>query len=319
MKRLEYVDVAKGICMLLVMLGHSSGGTGLRENSLFIRWIYSFHVMGFFIMTGFVMEHIREYDRDFRKALLSNFKGIMIPYYVFQLCYIMLSSVKTQEQIDWTHILHLLHDFYPYASWFLITLFFAKIAFIAIKKVNIIPDIIIALLFCAGIVMPSIEPYLPSPFGYIYGLSARIALAAGFMLMGCVLYKFKRYFQDYRVLIVSLIISIALGYFNGYTSAYAAVYGNPTLYAFSALSGTVFVLCLSTHINSKFLNFYGKNSLIPMGMHELILMFLKPNILNWFLLVPSVAAVTYLYVLIRKRIGKNYCCKRAFSLQKGKS
>ena len=301
MKRLDYVDIAKGICILLVMLGHCTAGTELRVNSFFIQWIYSFHVMGFFVITGFVMEHIHEHERSLKRILISNFKGIMIPYYVFQLCYIVLYAVKHNERVDWLHIVHSLHSDYQYATWFLITLFFAKIAYLIIKKVNFLPLFFIALLFCIGMVMPSFELSFPFPFGYVYKLFVRLAFAVGLMYIGHTLYRFKEHFRDYRILAAALAVSLTINFFNSHTSAFDMDYGNPVLYVFSIIAGTVFVLCLSTHIKSRFLTFYGNNSLIPMGTHELILMFLEPNILNWFLLVPCVGVITYLYTLIRSR------------------
>ena len=305
MKRLDYIDISKGICILLIMLGHCTAGTALRDNSLIIRWIYSYHVMSFFVISGFVIEHIHEDERPFRKIIISNFKGIMIPYYVFQLCYIILHAIKHNERVDWLHILHLLHSDYQYATWFLLTLFFAKITYITIKKVKFLPHFFIAMLFCIGMIMPSFGIDLPFPFGYVYKLFVRFAFAVGLMYLGSVLYRFKQHFQDYRIMVIALAASLAIGIFNGGTSAFEMIYGNPILYVFSIIAGTVFVLCLSSHIESKVLSFYGKNSLIPMGTHELILMFLKPNILNWFLVVPCVGVITYLYTLIRNRTSNS--------------
>lgn len=149
--------------------------------------------------------------------------------------------------------------------------------------------------------MPSFNMDFPFPFGYLYKLFVRSAFAVGLMFLGSMLYRFKEHFQDYRLLVIALAASLIISYFNSNTSAFEMKYGNPVLYVLSAIAGTLFVLCLSTHIKSRFLTFYGENSLIPMGTHELILMFLEPNVLNWFLLVPSVGAITYLYTLIRSR------------------
>ncbi len=44
-KRLNYIDVAKGIGMLLVVIGHCS-------NTIANQYIYSFHMPLFFIITG---------------------------------------------------------------------------------------------------------------------------------------------------------------------------------------------------------------------------------------------------------------------------
>lgn len=305
MKRLGYIDVAKGICMLLIMLGHCSADTGIRESSLFIRWVYSYHVTAFFIITGLLMEHIHECNRDFKKVILLNFKHIMIPYYLFQISYVVSYGViKEKADINLLNIIRVLNRDHQYATWFLITLFFAKIVYIAIKKTKFHPEIFIYLIFCAGFVLPYFKIAPPFPFGRMYMLFLRISVACGFIHSGCVLYRFREYLFSYRVLICSLTASVIVGILNGYTSTYNIVYGNPLLYTVSGLCGTIFILCLSTHIKSKFLSFFGKNSIIPLGTHELFLYHFKPNILNYVWIVPIVTVVTYLYVLMRNIFHK---------------
>lgn len=48
-KRLEYIDIVKGIGIFLMVLGHSYS----EDNaSLIIKWLYSFHMPLFFIVSG---------------------------------------------------------------------------------------------------------------------------------------------------------------------------------------------------------------------------------------------------------------------------
>ena len=48
-ENLEYIDVAKGIGILLVVLGHN-----LQDLPLMTSWIYSFHMPLFFAISGFL-------------------------------------------------------------------------------------------------------------------------------------------------------------------------------------------------------------------------------------------------------------------------
>lgn len=187
---------------------------------------------------------------------------------------------------------------WQYATWFLITLFDAKIIYIAIKKIGFLPDILVTVIFFSGLILPL--PDSSVPFPWICRLLLRSAVAVGFIHLGCILHKYKQLFYDHRVLIISLVISLTTGILNGHTSAYSIVYGNPIMYIVSTLSGTVFVLCLSTHIKNKFLSSYGKNSLVALGTHELILEFFPASILNYFLLVPIVTIIMYLCNILRR-------------------
>lgn len=299
MKRLDYIDVAKGICMLLIILGHCTSNTEYREGSLLIRWIYSYHTMAFFIITGLLMEHIHEHDRKMTNILFSSFKSLMLPYYFFQMCYIAVYCIKNGfDNARWMIHELIIHMDWKYATWFLITLFIAKIIYIAIKKIGFFPNIFVAVIFVIGLIIPSPDPSIP--FSWIFRILLRSAVAVGFIRLGSILYKYKQIFYDHRALPISLVISLTTGILNGYTSAYGIIYGNPIMYIISALSGTVFVLCLSTHIKNKFLTSYGKNSLVALGTHELILEFFPASILNYFLLVPIVTTIIYLRTFLRR-------------------
>lgn len=46
MKRFDWVDIAKGIAILLMILGHSSLPNMIQN------WIYSFHMPFFFFISG---------------------------------------------------------------------------------------------------------------------------------------------------------------------------------------------------------------------------------------------------------------------------
>ena len=54
-RRLNYLDYAKGIGILLVVLGH------IYNNSVKL-WIYSFHMPLFFIISGYLLEYNKTYD-----------------------------------------------------------------------------------------------------------------------------------------------------------------------------------------------------------------------------------------------------------------
>lgn len=50
MKRIDYIDTAKGIATILVILGHLSVTPKIIVNSL-----YTFHIPLFFLLSGFVL------------------------------------------------------------------------------------------------------------------------------------------------------------------------------------------------------------------------------------------------------------------------
>ena len=74
-KRLEHLDMVKGIGIFLVALGHMEDiATGTRV------WISSFHMPLFFIVSGILMAVKDEPSNDFRETVKKKFCGIIIPY-----------------------------------------------------------------------------------------------------------------------------------------------------------------------------------------------------------------------------------------------
>ncbi|NCC54409.1 MAG: DUF1624 domain-containing protein [Erysipelotrichia bacterium] len=83
MKRIEYIDVAKGIGIILVVIGHSIIAQ-MRSNSViasFIyNYIYSFHMALFFVLSGYLFSYtIKKYTS--KKIICEKFSQLMIPYF----------------------------------------------------------------------------------------------------------------------------------------------------------------------------------------------------------------------------------------------
>ncbi|MBQ6362196.1 MAG: acyltransferase family protein [Lachnospiraceae bacterium] len=74
MKREKWIDNAKGIAMLLVILGHVSGQLTGRWN---FQFVYGIHLVVFFILSGYTMKK-KTLNRDF---LNIKFSRLMAPYF----------------------------------------------------------------------------------------------------------------------------------------------------------------------------------------------------------------------------------------------
>lgn len=74
--RYEWIDVAKGISILLVMWGH----VVVIHDALY-NWVTSFHVPVFLVITGFLLSVTKKQTSSFKKT----FEKIIRPYWVFSL------------------------------------------------------------------------------------------------------------------------------------------------------------------------------------------------------------------------------------------
>lgn len=128
MKRLDYLDLAKGIGILLVVLGHAS-----LKNEYITAYIYSFHMPLFFVIAGMLICATQSYTRRFREVLLGKLRTLMLPYLIFSIIYTMIDLLR--------------HDTYTKTNavfsacfqgsgplWFLPTLFITELIFILLIK-----------------------------------------------------------------------------------------------------------------------------------------------------------------------------------------
>jgi len=72
-KRIEWIDIARGIAIIAVVVGHTLG----PYNGKFIgSWIFAFHMPIFFILSGYLYKQ-RSVGREF----LNGIKNLLIPYF----------------------------------------------------------------------------------------------------------------------------------------------------------------------------------------------------------------------------------------------
>ena len=105
-KRLDYLDVAKGIGILLVILGHCQLGRIGRAHSL----IYSFHMPLFFFISGVCFSN----KYTFSTLAVKRFRQIILPTIYFSIISTLLVDGLglNVEWWDWS-------KHFPFALWFL--------------------------------------------------------------------------------------------------------------------------------------------------------------------------------------------------------
>lgn len=101
-KREYWIDQAKGITMVFVLVGHVIGGL-LRtkdylEYNLFLSVasmiIFTFVMPVFFAISGLLFRRIMDF-RHLKKMFLKKFIGLGVPYLIFSVLYVFLQSFST--------------------------------------------------------------------------------------------------------------------------------------------------------------------------------------------------------------------------------
>lgn len=149
-QRLLYLDAMKGILIILVIVGHTVqfNINDFQHNFVF-RFIYSFHMPLFFMISGYLT-----YKKEYAKTLIrKRAMQLLIPFVVWAF---LLSSLETGA-FDWSRTCRIL--LYPdNGLWFLYNLFVYCVLFNLSERFSNqkirqewIVWIGISLCYCAGI------------------------------------------------------------------------------------------------------------------------------------------------------------------------
>lgn len=125
-KRLDYLDMAKGIGIFLVILGHIEY---IQEDTL--KWISSFHMPLFFVVGGILAYLKRDSGRSAFETIGSRIQGVLTPYLSFSLMLLAMNtitSIRNPETLSGTALARQYVDTFTgyvvHILWFLPGLFY---------------------------------------------------------------------------------------------------------------------------------------------------------------------------------------------------
>ena len=287
-KRLTGLDMARGIAIIMVVIGHS-GFVGTAFNT----WISLFHLPTFFLISGALLGLKQEENRPFSRLAGQKFRGILVPYFWFSLGSIVIDMLQvllgkfTWETV-WEHTFQTI-TFQGYSVlWFLPVLFLAELLLILLlKAIKLLPlpslyRTLLAIIITTGcalgayygyqgfILVPSSAFFLP----YLR-IPAKALIGAAFMSYGyglsSILAKEKTSLYKWLVCFLgALLFSINFIVLSkaGLMDLNNLNLQNPVTYLLLGTTGGIgcILLCMSIP-NIPLLTFWGQNSLIIMCTH----------------------------------------------------
>lgn len=72
-QRIDWIDTAKGLCMILVIVGHT-----LPYGNLMRNFIFSFHMPAFFFLTGYTARRPDTWQ-GFARRVKKDFAALIVP------------------------------------------------------------------------------------------------------------------------------------------------------------------------------------------------------------------------------------------------
>jgi fucose 4-O-acetylase-like acetyltransferase len=287
-KRIEYIDIARGIGILLVVLGHNDFG---YISPFGYKLIYSFHMPLFFFLSGYFLNVSVPFVDFFKK----RFNSLLKPY-LFTIFLIYFASVSFNfmsfgtairrivksmygagQYIDWVQLWFLPHLFVVSLYAFLFFVLFGRWNNRYIRWVALVVTLGISSLF-----LKDFYPFTLSVFGKQYELfglpfSLDLVLLSGFFfILGSEIRQVasEKTFENIDLLIGSGVALLLSVYFSAARNDFnTRTYESYIINTIEAVTGILFVLALSRQIElrtnrlASLFKYFGQTSLFILLFH----------------------------------------------------
>ena len=260
-KRVQWLDVAKGITIILMVLGHTSIPERLSN------FIFAFHMPLFFIASGLCTNWAKD---NYGTFVLKKLRTLGIPFLVYSIAVVLIAWLADYREIEWRGVI--VKGWEGYALWFVPVLFFslvvAKSIMCFVNKVWLRYAICV-LLILGGALLRYRHIYLP------WTLST-VPYATCLVLLGSSLRKFQEYIDKPRwwILIVTLLLTVVISQNWRMDLAWNCI--TPVvLLTIGAMAGTVMMFTFSSYLTkiswlSKILQAIGKETFIIMAFSQIL-------------------------------------------------
>lgn len=287
-KRIKYIDIARGFAILFIVLSHALGESS--NSKLLFNFLFSFHVILFFILSGYTFSLKEESSLKFIK---NKFVRIMIPYFtwalLFLIPYMLFGSnigklIGTHSSFDLkTQIINVFYGNGNHNAlkqntslWFLPALFSTEILYYflikllhkkskTIKIITLIPLTIISYL-------ANYKLNIIFPWGINTALVIGIFYYIGYLFKEYDIFTKEKLFKGIYIIPI-LILGSIFSYINGKISYLGYQYNNLTYALIAGLSlsiGTIYIASLMKE--NKILEYIGKNTMGILIFHKIIIL-----------------------------------------------
>lgn len=295
--RIPVIDVAKGLGIVLVVIGHT------KLPTIAMNIIYAFHVPLFFVLSGMVFSD----GKSFANIMYSKIRTLLVPYYFFgifvTLALYMHNNISTTYQI---YEFIVFGTGYNSALWFIAHLFVLTLYAQFIVKFSNKTTLYILLMLHLIIGLKFFELEISS----MWRLDL-LPLSFSFFIAG---YLFKEQIINkitsikWGGVIVVFVIFLTSIYFNLTHHSFAdSSYGQfldlPLNYLVASVSGILLTLFVSSKlVKFRFFHFIGQHTIVILSTHQFVPMLLTTFYISINIDMPSILhrilSVVLIYCLI---------------------
>lgn len=277
--RIKYIDYTKGFAILLMVLGHVE-----ICNEYMFNWIYSFHMPIFFVVCGMLMFYREQIGKvSWRKIVKRRLYQLGVPYITGSLLlviyFLLMESLSHVPLKTLDYVQQCVFLWGVSVMWFIPCYMVAEVCLAAIVSSS--EKWIFILLILLTILYVLIDSKIVTSMHFLN--VARMALGCVIGWMG---YRLAKYNIIKRCSLIMSMCLIIVGTFlsqiEGYSSMGEFNLGNPMLYFITFVTMSLGFLSLFWNFEYKeslgfpkglgqFLSYWGRNSIIVLVTHNLIL------------------------------------------------
>lgn len=284
--RIDWVDFAKGVAIILVVLGHA-----ISSKMDVYKFIYVFHMPFFFIMAGFLL-NLNKWggDDNYKKFSVKLFKRLLVPYYLAEILFYPIWFVVCHKagylsySGSWANI-------FPFNAftaifigngnaiglilgvlWFLPALLFAEIIFIKLyNRLNkICAEVFVFFVAMCSLAGLCISKISALPMGIDIALAVQIFILAGVLIRK---YNFIERI-DLKVCAVLTLLFTIVFCMDSRVDMNFRRYGEPFLFYAGGIAGTLLVMKLSALMTRgkifSLISDCGRQSMMILILHPII-------------------------------------------------
>lgn len=263
--RNTWLDIAKGITIILMVIGHTSIPDVLSD------FIFSFHMPLFFIASGWTTNWAKYSICEFAK---NKTKNILLPFCIYSIIVLSINrfALGGGDFIEWIQ-----YGWQGYALWFIPVLYLAsligKLIYSSKNKYTLYGFMIFLVLL--GCILSQYKLFLP------WTLSS-VPFAGFLILLGSELKRFTKWIDSPRwwLLLGGFIISLSISHFWRLDMASNKILPVIPL-LIGAVSGTIMIFSLSSYIekfskiSSRILQAIGRETYVVVAFSQIIIMLMN--------------------------------------------
>lgn len=295
MKREQWVDIGKGIAIILMVLGHSS------LPAFVSRFIWAFHMPFFFLVSGWVTNWE---NRSFKEFCFTRTSKLIVPFIVYSVIVLLMFSLIGESK--WQSLIN--NGWGGYALWFVPVIFVASvIAKFIMSQKRFSPIWAIVLLICIGATLSYLRIDLPWAVNSMPYATSLILI--GSYMSQCKKFETKKNQYYWGEAVITFFVTMIVSHFWGLDMACNHI--TPVIpVTIGAISGFLMIMSFSkllekySSVLSNVLSAIGKETYVIMAFSQIIIICLK-QYTSWGGLIRYSLLIVILILIVLLKNGFN--------------